>query len=57
MLLTDTTIRNAKPKDRLYKLRDGDGLFVHVHPNASVISLVGFLCSVLVFVDVINDIS
>ena len=33
MALTDTTIRNAKPKDRLYKLYDGKGLFLEVTPK------------------------
>jgi hypothetical protein len=29
--LSDTNIRGAKPRERPYKLFDGDGLFVH--PN------------------------
>ena len=33
--LTDTTITNAKPKDKKYKLFDGDGLFLLVMPNGS----------------------
>ena len=35
MPLTDTAVRNAKPKAKPYKLHDGDGLFVLVHPNGS----------------------
>ena len=35
MALTDTTIRNAKPKESPYKLTDGDGMFMLVHPNGS----------------------
>lgn len=31
--LSDTKIRGARPKDRPYKLFDGDGLFLIVHPN------------------------
>ena len=33
MPLTDTTFRNAKPKEVLYKLFDGGGLHLLVHPN------------------------
>ncbi len=33
MPLTDTTLRNAKPKEVLYKLFDGGGLHLLVHPN------------------------
>ncbi len=35
MSLTDTAVRNAKPKAKPYKLHDGDGLFVLIHPNGS----------------------
>jgi integrase len=35
MALTDTAIRNAKPRDRQYKLGDDRGLFLLVHPNGS----------------------
>ena len=30
MKLTDTTCKNAKPKERAYKLFDGHGLFLNV---------------------------
>jgi integrase len=33
--LTDTSIKNAKPKDRPWKLMDERGLFVLVNPNGS----------------------
>jgi integrase len=33
--LTDTSIKNAKPKERPYKLMDERGLFVLVNPNGS----------------------
>ncbi len=33
MALTDTAIRNAKPKDKAYKLYDEKGLFLQVTPN------------------------
>jgi Arm DNA-binding domain len=33
--LSDTKIRQAKPGPRAYKLADGGGLFVLVHPNGS----------------------
>jgi hypothetical protein len=31
--LTDTKIKKAKPKDKVYKLFDGDGLYLEVKPN------------------------
>ena len=31
--LTDTKIKRAKPKDKIYKLFDGDGLYLEVKPN------------------------
>lgn len=33
MKLTDTTIRNAKPKDKPYKLYDELGLYLQITPN------------------------
>jgi hypothetical protein len=33
MSLTDMAIRNAKPKDKPYKLSDGGGLFLWVQPT------------------------
>lgn len=33
MFLTDTAVRNAKPKDKPYRLKDGDGLFLQVEPS------------------------
>jgi hypothetical protein len=35
MPLTDTKIRNAKPRDKAYKLYDGSGLYVLMHANGS----------------------
>ncbi|WP_321867055.1 tyrosine-type recombinase/integrase [Paraburkholderia tropica] len=35
MPLTDTAVRNAKPAAEPYKLTDGGGMFLHVHPNGS----------------------
>lgn len=35
MPLYDTTCKNAKPKDKPYKLADSDGLYLLVHPNGS----------------------
>lgn len=32
-MLTDTQCRNAKPKDKSYKLTDGKGLYLEVKPN------------------------
>lgn len=33
--LTDAQIRNAKPKDKPYKLADGDGLHLLIAPNGA----------------------
>jgi Arm DNA-binding domain len=33
--LSDTAVRNAKPKTKPYKISDGDGLFLHVMPSGS----------------------
>jgi integrase len=35
MLLTDRAVRNAKPKTKVYRLKDGDGLFLQVEPSGS----------------------
>jgi hypothetical protein len=35
MPLSDTTIRNAKPKEKPYKLFDDKGLFLLINPNGS----------------------
>jgi hypothetical protein len=35
MSLADTSIRNAKSKDKPYKLTDGQGMYLLVHPNGS----------------------
>lgn len=33
--LTDTAVRNAKPKDKTYTLGDGDGMYLEITPNGS----------------------
>ena len=33
--LTDTQLKNLKPKDKKYKLSDGGGLFMQINPNGS----------------------
>lgn len=33
--LPEVAVRNAKPRQRPYKLFDGDGLYLNVHPNGS----------------------
>lgn len=33
MSLTDIKVRNAKPTDKQYKLADGEGMYLLVHPN------------------------
>jgi hypothetical protein len=30
-MLSDLTVRNAKPQDRSYKLPDGEGMYLFVH--------------------------
>jgi integrase len=35
MALTDFTIKNAKPKATAYKLGDGGGLYLQIHPSGS----------------------
>jgi hypothetical protein len=35
MPLTDSTIKNAKPKDKPYKLADEKGMYLLVNPNGS----------------------
>ena len=34
-ILTDTKIKQAKPKEKEYKLSDGEGLVLVVKPNGS----------------------
>jgi len=33
--LSDTQIKNLKPKEKVYKVADGDGLYLYVYPNGS----------------------
>lgn len=35
-MLADTKLRNLKPKDKLYKVNDRDGLYVAVTPASSI---------------------
>ncbi|CEE40762.1 hypothetical protein XAC3607_1660039 [Xanthomonas citri pv. citri] len=35
-MLTDTKLRNLKPRDRLYKENDRDGLYVAVTPAGAI---------------------
>ena len=35
-MLTDTKLRNLKPKDKLYKVNDRDGLYVAVTSAGSI---------------------
>lgn len=35
-MLTDTKLRNLKPKDKLYKVNDRDGLYVAVTPAGTI---------------------
>ncbi len=35
MALSDVKVRSAKPEVKAYKLTDGDGMILLVHPNGS----------------------
>jgi integrase len=35
MNLTDTAVRNARPREKAYKIADGHGLYLQVEPNGS----------------------
>ena len=35
MALKDIVIRNSKPKEKVYKLADGGGMYLLIHPNGS----------------------
>ena len=35
-MLTDTKLKNLKPREKLYKVTDRDGLYVAVQPSGSV---------------------
>lgn len=35
--MTDTKLRNIKPRDKLYKVNDRDGLYVAVTPAGSIL--------------------
>lgn len=37
-MLTDTKLRNLKPKDKLYKVNDRDGLYVAITPAGAISS-------------------
>ena len=34
-LLTELSIKNSKPKDKQYKLTDGQGMYLRIYPNGS----------------------
>lgn len=51
-MLTDTKLRNLKPRDKLYKVNDRDGLYVAVTPAGSIsfrynYSINGVKCKVI----------
>ena len=41
-MLTDAQIRQAKPRDRDYKLSDYEGLFLLVRPNGAKLWRLGY---------------
>jgi len=40
--LTNAEVKQAKPRERLYKLYDGDGLQLRIMPNGSKIWLLDY---------------
>jgi len=38
-MLTDTQCRNAKPKEKLYRLNDFNGLYLEVNPMVKSMAL------------------
>ena len=40
--LTDAKIKNAKPREKVYKLSDGDGLYLEVTPVGSKLWRIGY---------------
>ena len=43
MKLNDQTCKNAKPKDKAYKLSDGGGLYLEITPKGSKLDLNEYL--------------
>ena len=33
--LTELSIKQSKPKDKQYKITDGEGMFLRIYPNGS----------------------
>ena len=44
-MFTDTKLRNLKPRDKLYKMIDRDGLYVAVSPAGTVSFRYNYLIS------------
>jgi len=42
MPLTDIIAKNAKPKEKLYKLTDAEGMFLSVRPNGGKEKILSF---------------
>ena len=34
-LLTELSIKQSKPKEKQYKITDGEGMYLRIHPNGS----------------------
>ncbi|GHT99806.1 hypothetical protein FACS1894126_6110 [Alphaproteobacteria bacterium] len=34
-MLSDSACKNAKPKDKVYAITDGEGMYLEIHPNGS----------------------
>jgi hemolysin-activating ACP:hemolysin acyltransferase len=41
--LSDTKIKKSKPKDKVYYLRDGNGLMLQINPSGSKIWLFDYI--------------
>ena len=42
--LTDTQVKKAKPKEKIYKILDGDGLYLEVKPNGAKTFRIKYRC-------------
>lgn len=45
-MLTDTQCRTAKPKEKLYRLNDFNGLYLEVKPNGKRLGVIGLSSTV-----------
>lgn len=48
MKLTNIQIKNARPKDKMYRLSDGENFYLEVHPNGSKYWRLGYTHEALI---------